>query len=187
MTPQKIASAWKSAFGSIGPAGFLCREAIPDRWVRIHSLPESKRYPEDEAERMEIARRHLIVADSTLGNAECILFVARFGPSADPANVDLPGFDDSDFLRLNELEIEDEDDPIHFFGMPFRSNHENLRPLILAAAEDATGPILVANFELGTAYAPYDGGADIFFPSKSSAAQARTSWAPWLSSREDGL
>ncbi|HEY9106405.1 MAG TPA: hypothetical protein VIN58_06980 [Roseateles sp.] len=136
---------------------------------------------------MEIVRRHLIVADATLGNADCVLFVARFGPSTDPSKAYLPGSDASAFARLDELEIEDEDDQIHFFGMPLRSSPENLRPLILAAAEDTTGPILLANFELGTVYAPYDGGADVFFPSESCVAKARSSWAPWLSSREDGL
>ncbi len=160
---------------------------MPDRWVRIHSLPESKRYPEDETERNEIVRRHLVVADAAIGIADCILFVARFGPSAHRSAVELPGFDASTLLHLDALAIEDEDDPIHFFGAPLRSSPENLQPLILAAADDTTGPILIANFELGTAYAPYDGGADVFFSSHSFAAEARSNWAPWLSRREDGL
>ena len=138
---------------------------------------------------MEIARRHLIVADNAIGNADCILFVARFGSSADSAQVDLPGFDTSVFMHLDALTIEDEDesDSIRFFGTPFRSSPDNLRPLILAAAEDATGQILFANFERGTAYAPYDGGADVFFPSRSFVVEARANWVPWLSHREDGL
>jgi hypothetical protein len=189
MKPHQIASAWISAFGSSGPAGFLCRTSIPAQWVRIHSLPDSKRYPDDESERMEIVRRHLIVADCVIGNADCILFVTRFGSSVDPAHASLSGWDDLTFSHVEALDIEEEDwsDSIRFFAAPFRSSPENLRPLILASAEDSLGSILFANFERGTAYAPYDGGADLFFPSHSQAADARSNWKPWLSFREDGL
>jgi hypothetical protein len=88
---------------------------------------------------------------------------------------------------LDDLSIKDDNDPIHFFGALFKSNSVNLQPLILAAADDSTGQILFANFERASAYAPYDGGADLFFPTHSLAADALRNWEPWLSRREDRL
>ncbi|MCX5920317.1 MAG: hypothetical protein NTW61_03180, partial [Candidatus Melainabacteria bacterium] len=129
------------------------------------------------------------VADDAIGTANCVLFATRFGPSKNPDRVVLPGLDSSLFSHLDALTIEEEDegDSIRFFGAAFRSSPENLRPLILASAEDATGQILIANFDRATAYAPYDGGADVFLPTQSELAAARRNWAQWLSGREDGL
>lgn len=130
-----------------------------------------------------------MIANSVIGDADCILFVARFGPKIEPTEASLSVFGDLRFSHLDELSMHDEDenDSIQFFCVPFKSSPENLRPLILAAADDTTGPILLANFEHSTAYSPYDGGADMFFPSNSLAADSLGNWETWLSRREDGL
>jgi hypothetical protein len=46
---------------------------------------------------------------------------------------------------------------------------------------------LFANLDLCTAFAPYDGGADLFVQSTAHVAGHRNRWARWLSSREDQL
>ena len=72
--------AWNQCFPKAAPAGFLCRDVYSDRWLRIHSLPDSKRYAESESERAEILRRHNTVACDMLGEgSECFLFFGRFG------------------------------------------------------------------------------------------------------------
>ena len=40
------------------PVSFLMREAHPECWFRIHSLPEGKRYPESDAEWETLLARH---------------------------------------------------------------------------------------------------------------------------------
>lgn len=189
MTVRDIEAAWRSQFGQFGPAAFLSRQAAPDRWIRIHSLPDSKRYPETDADRDEILCRHLAVAESVIGDTECILFVTRFGPSIDPARASLSDLGGLPFLHLDDLSIseEDEDDSIQFFAAPFIASPSNLRPLILAVANDTTGSVLLANFHRASAYAPYDGGADLFFPSSNQASAAADRWQSWLSSRQDRL
>jgi len=37
------------------------------------------------------------------------------------------------------------------------------------------------------AFAPYDGGADIFAPTTHPVSELRRKWAPWLSSHPDGV
>ena len=43
--------------------GWVLRGVVPERWVRFHSLPESKRYAESEDEEAEVLRRHLTLLD----------------------------------------------------------------------------------------------------------------------------
>ena len=44
-----------------------------DRWLRVHSLPEGKRYPETEGERRLMLSRHNAAADAIVGTECCVL------------------------------------------------------------------------------------------------------------------
>jgi hypothetical protein len=185
MTQPTASTAWTASFPSAAPAGFLCRVAFPDRWLRIHSLPESKRYAETESERAEILRRHNTVASHMLGEgSDCILFLARFGQEKQwPADRDIPLNADRPEYALT---YENDGDVWQFFSTPVVWRSEQFNDLILASADDATGPLLFANTKLGAAYAPYDGGADLFFPDPSNVEEAKKKFRSWLSVRTDG-
>ena len=43
--PADFLETWAEWFPDAPPVGFLLREAVPDRWLRIHSLTGSRRYP----------------------------------------------------------------------------------------------------------------------------------------------
>lgn len=49
---------WDRCFPDCEPIGHHLRVTFPERWVRFHSLPGSKRYPEDETEYAEVLARH---------------------------------------------------------------------------------------------------------------------------------
>jgi hypothetical protein len=181
-----LAQSWKCAFQGALPAGFLLRQHFPDCWLRIHSLPESKRYPSCATEYEEILNRHNTVAAYVLGEgSKCSLFIARFGENRE--------WSDATFLPLvgemprHAIASEDPDEPIQFFGLQVTWHWSVFDKLICAAADDQTGPILFANTATQTIYAPYDGGADLFFSSPSAIAVAKSKFRPWLSAREDGL
>jgi hypothetical protein len=55
---QKMLADWHHCFPDCEPVAHHLRVAFPDRWVRFHSLPESKRYPETEAEYAIVLERH---------------------------------------------------------------------------------------------------------------------------------
>ena len=68
---------WAEHYPSIPPLGYRLREALPERWLRVHDLPDGKRYATDDAEAAEILRRMNAVATSVLGeDAPCWLVVA---------------------------------------------------------------------------------------------------------------
>ena len=80
-----------------------------------------------------------------------------------------------------------EDDEIQFFATPATWRTNAFDNLLSAVADDRTGPLLFFNPLRGTAFAPYDGGADLFLSSPQEANDLRTQVWPWLSQRPDGL
>ena len=55
---------------------------------------------------------------------------------------------------------EEGDGTIQVFAAPHAWKKGSLDELILMCADDVGGDVLLANLSTGTAYAPYDGGAD---------------------------
>jgi hypothetical protein len=186
MLPHPTVREWRLRFGDTLPAGFLCRQALADRWLRIHSLPLAKRYADSESERCELLRRQNAAASYTLGEgSNCVLFITRFGEKAEWSSfeeVPLGG-------RIPEhvLSSGENDEELQFFALPVAWRQGAFDELILAVADDRTGPVLFADNQRGCLYAPYDGGADLFFPSSEAARSACTRFGSWLSSRDDGL
>lgn len=186
MNPDHVLRAWKTAFPHASPAGFLCRQAIPLRWVRIHSLPEAKRYADSDKERMEVLRRYNETAQELLGqDSNCVLFATQFGEkrSWDP---DEQG--PLDQLPLTHVMADsEEDDAMQFVAANITWRSGDFDLLLSAVADDKTGPVLIFNPERQTAFAPYDGGADLFFKSEEDAHRTRQMFQSWLSDRPDGL
>jgi hypothetical protein len=210
MTADQISHQWRGAFGATPPLGYRCRAEHAARWLRIHSLPASKRYPSagsaGDAERSELCRRHNAVATAVLGTAvDCLLFVARHSLRADGAAVVSPARDATGplapavsglhFSHLPALALVGDGNrngdsagvTTHFFAAHTTWSAGQHDALILAVAEEATAHLLWANLHRGTAYAPYDGGADVFFASPEAVAAAKIEWRAWLSARADGL
>ncbi len=186
MVASLLGQSWKNAFNGALPAGFLLRQHFPDRWLRIHSLPEARRYPSCATEYEELLNRHNTVAGYVLGEgSKCSLFIARFGENREWSDTTLlPLVGD---IPSHAIESEDPDEPIQFYGLQVTWSRSAFDKLICAAADDQTGPILFANTASQTIYAPYDGGADLFFSSPSAAQVAKSKFRSWLSRREDGL
>jgi len=186
MDSTLVSQAWKKAFPGAAPAGFLCRSAAAERWLRIHSLPDSKRYPDSEGEKAEVLRRYNIAATEVLGDrAACLLFITRFGASrawTRPTEGPLKG------VQLVHVMTEGEgEDEIQIFAKEAIWQQGSFDTLLSAVAEDQTGPILFFNPKRGTAFAPYDGGADLFLETAAAVKGAMQRHQHWLSARPDRL
>jgi len=185
-----VAQAWRECFGEMLPAGFLCRGALQDRWLRIHSLPDSKRYAEDRSEVAEMLLRQNLVAEELLGDGDlCLLIFARWNwsgaarwPRDEQLRTALAGRTPELMLRADV-----DGDPLAFFAVPVTWRRGEFDDLILACANDRTGPMLFANMQRRSIYAPYDGGADLFFGALDDVAPARERHRAWLSSLASGM
>ena len=186
MSAPLLGQSWKHAFEGALPVGFLLRQHYPERWLRVHSLPESKRYPSCPSEYDELLNRHNAVAAYTLGEgSKCSLFIARFGENREWSDTDLASLMGG--VPTHALASEDPEEPIQFFALQVAWRLSAFDMLIRAAADDQTGPVLFANMASQTIYVPYDGGADLFFSSPAAVTVAKDVFRSWLSAREDGL
>lgn len=158
-----------------------------ERWVRIHSLPGGKRYPTTAAERVELLRRHNAVIMAVLEAAPSVLLGYEFRgvgrlPVDDPLAPWLPAA--PPVMRIAP-EDDDSEATSVFAGLLSWAPGLLDGPL-LAVANDQLR-LLLLNWSTGAAYAPYDGGADLFWPSRAERERARTRFANWLSSDPSGL
>jgi len=158
---------------------------MPDRWLRIHNLPQSQRYPETPEDAAELLRRNNAAATEVLGNeAHCALIFTRLG---DDATVDWSGYPlqgEVPELMLSVPARED-DDARRFFALRVRWQPQAFDELISARADDRIGPVLFANYEAGSIYAPYDGGADLFV-AREKVGALRKRFQAWLSPEGHG-
>lgn len=61
MQSDELNKFWTDEFGDNLPVASELKWKFEQRWFRIHTLPDSKRYPDNESEYDEILRRHNIV------------------------------------------------------------------------------------------------------------------------------
>jgi hypothetical protein len=171
-------------YGSVQPIGWALRGAFPQRWFRIHSLSESKRYPEDESDWDSLIKRHRQVSNALIPpGAPCYLltpwscvkddcfsgFVLRPAPMVPEFHPDLEGAPTGGFL-------------VSRFAWDFA----RFEPILRAVANWQTLACILSEDDL-IAYAPYDGGADLFLPDSSSRDTMKQRFATYLSPRADGL
>ncbi len=194
MMSELPAELWKDAYGELPPLGWILRESLPSRWLRIHSLPDGQRYPSGSADTVTLLHRHNVVGTSLLGDGAPVLLVHASFPSS--IDHEIPGcllsvpLLPADDLPALACEPEIVGDPP--FLTPFYSAQVIWRSgvhdaILEAVAQDQVSSILFFSLRTLQVYAPYDGGADLFFNTISSRDSARHTFAPWLSGRADGL
>jgi len=70
---------WKTNFKETIPLNFTFRTTYSKRWVRIHSLPNSKRYAENESELDTILeRQNSVISDSLSENEDIYIVKSEF-------------------------------------------------------------------------------------------------------------
>ncbi|MFF7338065.1 hypothetical protein ACFZAT_12025 [Streptomyces sp. NPDC008163] len=169
------------------------RHAYADRWVRFHSLPESKRYADDEAEYAVILERHHTLL-SELGPDDEELYVVTREWSGVPAPA----------ARRRELEAADPGaehwgSHVHDDEFPddivYEHEYVNRRPrtrsaldpLLRLVADDVVAGVTLAPFDLRWLYHPYDGGGDVVAPDSATRDALRAAHQNWLSKHPFGL
>src|SRR5712671_5847453 len=104
-----IYKAFQSSFNNCPPVGFMLRDTHGDRWLRIHSLPDSKRYPDNQQESDELLHRHLKVAQFVLQDTESYIFVGIYGDDKDLAGAS-KWYSKLPFTKVDRIDVSEEDD-----------------------------------------------------------------------------
>ncbi|WP_314254007.1 DUF3885 domain-containing protein [Streptomyces kutzneri] len=162
------------------------------RWVRFHSLPGSKRYPDGEAEYAVLLDRYNTVLDELFAGDE--VYVVTTGWSEVSEHTDRSAgrraFHPEGTLWTTEDDTCDPDPAFHtrwyFYADRRRWQRGCLDGLLRAVAGDRLSGTFVTDAGLTRMYHPYDGGADVILPTSQERDRMRERHAGWLSAHPEG-
>jgi hypothetical protein len=197
MDPATMTKLWDAAFPDCSPEATDLKYVFASRWVRIHSLPGSKRYPETEAERQQVLGRSREVLQQLGATAQStvVCVTQTFSARGNASLSDDPrgGWE---WLSWDESP----EDPPWPENEPLPDPYERwvhlvvhelsvseLDPLLTSVADDESCGVIVLPPDFAWAFHPYDGGADIIAPTVLERDLLRERFAEWLSPRPDML
>ncbi len=179
---MELQEIWRSFYGVQVPIAYLLRPQKRDVWFRIHSSPESKRYPTDEGEMQEVLHRHNVVASEVLEeNVACALFVPDYALEKLK-----PVFPEVLSATLF-CHYENEDAEITQKALRVTWEPHQFDPILRYIANDEICYGSWMNLKSGEIFAPYDGGANLFLNSTQRRDELRTRNSAWLSCHPEGF
>ncbi|WP_406512609.1 hypothetical protein OG851_25095 [Streptomyces sp. NBC_00161] len=141
-----------------------------DRWVRFHSLPESKRYAKDEAEYAVLLDRYNTVLDELFAGGEAYVVTTDWADPSEPTDYSAHRAHTRWYFYADRR--------------PWRRGC--LDQLLRAVADDTLPGIFVADTELTRIHHPYDGGADVILATPEERDRLRDCHSTWLPAHPSG-
>ncbi|MFI1759558.1 hypothetical protein [Streptomyces sp. NPDC020571] len=193
-SPDALAALWRARRPSGPPVAHTFRSTYADRWVRFHSLPGSKRYPESEDEYAVALHRYNTVLDELFAHRDVYVVTSDWswapdGPAVFPTRQRESHPDGAHWWT--ESDEEDPDPALHTYTRfyayrrPWRSGRVDA--LLRAVADEALVEVFVTDTELRRIHHPYDGGADVVLATPGERDGLRDRHVDWLSPHPSGL
>ncbi|MEV5613332.1 hypothetical protein [Streptomyces sp. NPDC052225] len=191
---EGLAALWRARRGPCPPLAHRFRTVYADRWVRLHSLPGSKRYPEDESEYAVVLGRYNTALDELFAGQEVFVVSMDWSDTADG-----PVGDASPRPRLHpegerwwtESDVSDPDPACHVHFRLYADRRPWRRgcvdPLLRAVADEKVAEVFVTDTGLRRIHHPYDGGADLILTTPAERDGVRARHQAWLSGHPTGL
>jgi hypothetical protein len=193
-------SYWSNNFPNCPPVSHLFKWEFADRWFRFHSLPDSKRYADNQLEIDELlARQNTVLLDVIGKGEECVLVAGDWSESAgelingsacpilaDFIKYSLPSISKQDF----DPETEDDEFTPVFLRLAYgyhKLQEGSLNEILLCVADERVTNFFVVDFNKSRIFAPYDGGVDVVLRNTTERDDFKSKYSNWLSKRPDGL
>lgn len=158
-----------------------------ENWVRFHSLPGSKRYADNGAERAIVLDRANTLARYVLGETgPCWLVQTRPHFTEEPEWWSRSVAASQEYQLQNEFQFRDEDGNWDVYAALTVWVSGRFDRLIMSIANDESQHTLWMSAESGAVFSPYDGGTDLFLPSQDDVNVLKRECGEWLSPRADG-
>lgn len=184
-----LTDRWEARFPGVPPIGHRLRGS--ERWVRFHSLPESKRYAEDETEYAELLdRHHAVLRGLASPGSELLVISASWSPTEHPRGRSrrLKTVAPDAELWRSFVDLDDPEAGVrHLFVGRLANRPAALDPLLRLVADFGTSDIILTTPDLNWLYHPYDGGADVIAPSRAVRDELAQRYADWRPSNPAGL
>jgi len=185
---------WDKYFPECEPLAHLMRDRFRSRWVRFHSLPESKRYPENEEEMQTILARHnTILGEMLEQKTSVVLLTTGYAESADPPSryPELLTLDPTAVswreVAMHKIEGGNEQYYWHISASLWEWQPGTFDPLVRLVAEDQIANVMMVHPDCKWILHPYDGGMDVILESNAARQRLKSAHLDWLSDRPDGL
>src|SRR5690349_115608 len=188
----RLSTLWDERWPGCPKLPYALRGAR-DRWIRFHTLPDSKRYPETEAEYRIILARHNTVLGELVTAPTVLVVTAGYSDAPEPPESSRSP--ETVAVHPNaaywtSVCIDDEPDLeswMHLYVSQTPWSVGCLDPLLLQVADDVIANVLVADSDLQWLYHPYDGGMDVMLSSTAKRDALRDRHRDWLSTHPGGL
>jgi hypothetical protein len=198
MTKKQFQDFWAKNYPETLPINHLFKHYLKERWLRIHSLPEAKRYAETAEEWAILLERQNTVFNDLMPKNEKICIVSGIYSNADKVfekdiSDTLPYHKTLNFKALDPLDMHKISGDWYDEGIKFTPcfAEEIYEPnkfdsILKSIANDEWRLFFIAP-KSHTIIAPYDGGVDIIFSDITPLSIYSEKYKNWLSKREDGL
>ena len=194
VVPDRLASLWRNRHPSGPPLAHTFRTSYADRWVRFHSLPGSKRYPESRDEYAIALYRYNAILDELFAGTD--VFVVTMDWSTTPTGpagwpTPRPTLHPDGIRWWIESDEDDPDPEFHTHTRLYADRrpweHGCVDDLLRAVADEALVEVFFTDTELRRIHHPYDGGADVILTTPEERHRLRALHPEWLSSHPTGL
>lgn len=167
--------------------------AVRDRWVRFHTLPGSKRYPDTEDEYAVVLARHNTVLAELVTDPELLVVTAGYSDTPKPRKPCRPPETVAahpDATYWTSVCMDDElgfESWMHLYASQFAWSAGCLDGLLRQVADNVIANAIIADVGLRWLYHPYDGGMDVILSSSAERDALRERHCGWLSIHPAGL
>lgn len=195
MTIEELQLYWKSNYGNCPMIGYLLRNAFPDRWFRIHSLPESRRYPRNKKDWKILLERHNQIITDILGKGANVLLITGsyyFNDNHDFINEEHVALKKYAFTEITDVDLYKLNQQNYDEGQIFRPLftkvfwNANQYDAILKAVADDQIRLFFLSIEKNVIIAPYDGGIDFIMKDTETRDFYKSKYKEWLFITEIG-
>jgi len=193
MTESEFIDYWNKEYPESLPINHELKWIYPDRWFRIHSLPESKRYAESEDEyKIILNRQNQLINDLIGEESEVAISFGLYRWDLTNDNYkELTDF--GEFQKVLRIDLKKErpeeyEDEMYFDIYVKTEKWENgKRDEILKAIADDEIRAMFVSPSKKCIISPYDGGVDVIVDSTENRDKLKDKYKDWLSDREDGM
>lgn len=202
MTRDDFMKNWKDHFGNVPLVSFCFRTQLASRWMRIHSLPEAKRYPDTLEEWNTLLLRqntllHKLLCKEHDDEARFYLVCGEYALEKNAQD----SFDEAktenlrtlDFTPLEAINLFQEFPQIFAEGqiMIPKWSEETWKPhqfdnVLQETARGEIKPFFVS-FATSSICAPYEGGMDCILATEHDMENCKVEFQSWLSPFSSGL
>jgi hypothetical protein len=190
---EELDNFWQEHLPDTWPIAYELKRVYPDRWVRFHSLPQSKRYADTPEEHAIILERHnTVIDDLNVSSPTLYLITSHWGDSA-PPNKDRDELNTLDpntlcwkSLPLRELKGDDYQIFLHLSVSLWKWRKGVFDAVLSLVADDKIANVMIVNVVDQWVYHPYDGGADVILKTIRERDKLKQKYFAWLSNHPLG-